>query len=286
MRRLSSFLAAIFVMSLQLLTVHSALAQEETKTAQEGKTYTWTIQAKKGEVARARTQMTMIMNLPTGIGFTLEMTGIIRNRVTGVEPNGDISLVSSIEAAETKVNGAQDISDQIKLSQKDFITLNRNGVVVKHRVEDSPSGINNYDRMAPLLASTPVPPKPVRIGDTWKTEMDNPLVPGKQVTLTSTLMGKEKIGKVELLLIKIEALVPPRESAEEKELVKIEHTYTIDPRPGSVATQPQRSKVIVQNVEIASPDGQNVKVDVDSESRSIVPSANAPVKKPVKKRKP
>src|SRR5688572_7308544 len=41
---------------------------------QDGETYIWTLQSKKGEVSRSRSQMTLILNLPNAVGLTMEIT--------------------------------------------------------------------------------------------------------------------------------------------------------------------------------------------------------------------
>ena len=72
------------------------------------------------------------------------------------------------------------------------ITLRKNGVMAK-RVNPAADPFDRSQKSIIALMAMPAPTKPVAVGESWKTDIPNPLMKGKIITITSTLVGKDKV---------------------------------------------------------------------------------------------
>lgn len=249
-------------------------AQDEAKPA-DNATYTWTLKQKKGDVSRMKEQTRANISAG-GMEAAMEIKSVTKREVKNVAENGDVTAEYTAENVVINFNG-QEI-DNPEPDRKTILWINKAGVVVKQKIENSQQADSPIAKMAVLTMSTPIPDKPVKIGDTWKTEFDNPLVEGKKVTVTSKLVGKEKIGEVETLAVKMDVSVLPKADATDKDAVKLETTYYVDPQAGRVV----RMKNLTDNAEF---DVMGTPLKFSSESVSDLVKADASGKNAVKEKK-
>jgi hypothetical protein len=148
-----------------------------------------------------------------------------------------------------------------ELDRKETVVLTKTGRVKSMKVENSQFSSSPLVKLAMVTESIPMSEKPVKAGDKWESEFDNPMVEGKKVKATYTLTGKEKVGDVETVAIKSTASIPPKADAEAKENIEIETVYFIDPKAGQIV----RVKSSMKNVVIEE-QGMTIKFSGDSES--------------------
>jgi hypothetical protein len=214
--------------ALSLGIVPNAHAQEAAQPATQEATYTWTYNYRKGMTYRTRFQGNFYINLPSGIGFGMEMKGAVKNEVRGVKDNGDIIFVHTREFSEMSRNG-RPIEDETPSATRVVQVMNKLGLIVDRKVERA-SGGDFFDTLSLLTSSFPLPPGPVKVGESWTFQRGIFLTE----TRKATLLGKETIGGVPTLAVKIEVTFPPRPGTEEKEPARAEYTYNVDPKAGVI----------------------------------------------------
>lgn len=219
---------ALLLTAVSLAVPMTLRAQDEAKPA-DGKEYTWTFKHKKGDKYRMKAKAALKLTL-SGNDIPIEALSTTKHEVKEVADNGDVTTVETSESSKVSYLG-MDI-ENAEPDRKVTEVVNKTGVVIKRTIENSQQADAALEKLSFIGASFPTPPKPVKIGDTWKTEINNPLVEGKKVTVTSKLTGKEKIKDVETLVVKVEVAVPPSAEATEKDHVKMITTYYVNPQEG------------------------------------------------------
>ncbi|MCS6776425.1 MAG: hypothetical protein RMJ43_00975 [Chloroherpetonaceae bacterium] len=217
-------------------------AQDEAKPA-DNTTYTWSFKYKKGEVLRFKEEGKLTLNAG-GMELPAEVTTISRREVKNIAENGDVTMEDRLEESSFRFAG-QEVPNP-EPDRKTVIVINKAGIVTKLKTENSQQAGSPMEKVGMLASSTPIPEKPVRIGEEWKTELDNPLLEGKKVTVLSRLTGKEKINGVETLVVQMKAEVAPKADSGENEKIRLVTTYYVDPQAGRIV----RVKSVTENVEV------------------------------------
>ena len=83
--------------------------------------------------------------------------------------------------------------------------------------------------------------EPVKPGDSWTTEVDNPQVKGKKVTIKTTFVGDDKADGAPALKFK-QTLEADTDAADAK--LKAETTALLDPTTGQLIEEEQTAKGI------------------------------------------
>jgi hypothetical protein len=215
-----------------VIMLQSAGAQQaQPDQAQDTTPYTWQFQYKKGTVSKYRTLLTVNGHSPDGNQINVEVNALASQEVKEATDTGDATLVSTAEHSSVKFNG-QDLPDNSASHLVITDTVSRKGLLLKHETENAPPDPLQLDKLLAVLANMPVPDQPVKIGDSWKTELDNPGVPGKKISMTSTLVGKEKVAGIDTLKIKTQLALPTADNATDQDTIKLEGTYNMDPKEG------------------------------------------------------
>ncbi|HZO88708.1 MAG TPA: hypothetical protein VFB38_10255 [Chthonomonadaceae bacterium] len=240
-------LAGALVAALPLAVPQFVRAQD----AQDTTPYTWQFNYKKGDVSRYRVTGSLSGQLPNDSGdLSIVLKSVMKEEVKNTTDVGEADLGNTMESMEISVNG-QPFPSNSDNQPTVTMTVNRNGLVLKRSAENNQPGLEQIIALGTLLSNMPVPPMPVKIGDTWKTELDNPLVEGKKVTLTSKLVGKEKVAGIDTLKVRVETSVPTKDGAEAKDTIKAEGVYNVDPQAGRLV----RSSYDVTNLDMQAPFG-------------------------------
>jgi hypothetical protein len=271
------------LLPLRLLTVGAlcgnmsfavCLSVPAQEAAKETPGYNWTLQYKKGETVRYRQSIVISYPDARGKNATYSVTSVNKREVKAITDAGDTTLRETTEAQAIVDNG-HTIPDNPENHSILLLTVNKQGVVLKEDLEKREaleSTRSDTDRgMAIMMMaySRPAPDKAVKTGDTWKTEIDNRLVEGKKVTLTSTFVGKEKIFGVDTLKIKLRMDIPTVVDADAKKTLKIESTYNVDPQTGHLI----RDNFTFENMEVPSFHGI-VLAKLSGQIAQVVPGVN------------
>lgn len=272
---LRRLLSGAFALALSLALPQAVFAQNE-KPAQDAKSYVWTFKFKKGDAARNKTKIRMNGILANNVEVSILFDLVDKQTVTDITTAGDIVLSTISESVEASVNGKPAPSG--KPDNTPFISvLSRSGVLLKRKSKPNPL-TEQYETLQTVARSYPAPKKPVKVGESWETELDNPLLPGKKVTLISILTGVEKIKGADCLAIDVQASVPTPGENGEKEDIKVTGTYYLDLKAINVVS----GKSALLHVPVKLKD-ETVYFDIDGELQSTpivaeTPPQPAPVK--------
>src|SRR5205085_2360537 len=149
--------------------------------------------------------------------------------VKDVNEAGDTTLTQTTESSQFTLNGQEQPTDPAALTTTTQ-TVSKTGLILKQSVANGQPEWTKVYEISSMLTVTPAPTQPVKIGDTWKTEMDNRVVEGKKVTVTSTLVGKEKVAGMDALKVRIKMEIPPTADAADSDTIKSEGTYFVEPQ--------------------------------------------------------
>lgn len=142
---------------------------------------------KVGEVSRYKS--TISANL---MGTDVLVTQTIKEEVKEVKENGHAVIVSTNEGGKVSANGQeQDIPPTPPITT----TRDRLGKLVDFKKDESPQGLTTpeIERLMTALSDTLFTDKPVRAGDTWQVEIDNPVVKDKKVVVKGAFLGTEAV---------------------------------------------------------------------------------------------
>jgi len=205
----------LLIGALALATLCPALAQEEPPPPPVEKTYTLQMKPSIGDLLRYRMQMDMKMDLKSEKGelpipTPVEggMSGTMRLKTVGIKPDGAAVVVVEIREGALTAMG-----NTIPFPEMPPVTLemDRLGKVLKVRDAGKiPGGTMfsqwmNFSQMP--IQGVVLPDRPVRIGDSWETEIPFP-ISDQKVRVVTTLIGLETVGGQETLKIKQVMTVP------------------------------------------------------------------------------
>lgn len=241
------------------------LAQDAAK---DDTPHTWEFQRKKGDTAKYRQKIAINGMLAGGTEIKVEVKTLNKQTVEEVTDTGDATVVTTTESRSVTFNGnpIPDDNEHPKVTQ----TLSKNGLVLKYTLEKGPEGQEKLSLLGAVLSATPTPDKPVKVGDSWKTDIDNRLVTGKKVTVESTFVGTEKVLNTDALKIRIKMNVPTKADADDKATVKMDGFYYLDPKTGRLI----RTQYTAENVPLETPDGQSFTVSTTFNNDLIVSGVN------------
>ena len=206
---------ARFALPAALLTIGIAAYAQDAVTL--------TRKFKEGDVIRFKT----VVNA-TVMGGEAVVTSTAKQTVKKVKDNGEITVSIVDEGGKLSFGGMeQDLPAGAEVVE----TRDKAGKLSKI---EFPNGGQEFmtpevRHLTSLLAEPMLSDKPVKAGDTWTVEVDNPAVKGKKVTFKGTFAGSEKLADSETWKLKQTA-----EAISDDKGAKIaaETTYWLDPATG------------------------------------------------------
>ena len=235
------------------------------KAADEATPVSWTMQHKRGEKKQFRATATIVGN--TGQGpITLVLKAVQKREISKVEPTGGLNWIST-PVTQTLTFNDQEIQDK---SVK-FVTMtvvNDKGIVTDLKADASGQSIDTIQEFSAVMTSTPVPPKPVKVGDTWMGDFSGKVFKGRKFLVTYTYLGRETLFGKNTCKIKAQGDLPINTG--EKDLAKMTGTLNIDPESGDAIHTAYKA----ENLDFPTPGGSALKVSVDSETTAIIPGVN------------
>jgi hypothetical protein len=187
---------------------------------------------KKGDVVRYKS----VVNASV-MGGEAVVTATTKGTVKEVKDNGEITVSIVDEGGTLSFGGAeQDLPAGAEVVE----TREKSGKLKKVAF---PNGGQEFvapeiRELMTLVADPILGDKPVKPGDKWESEIDNPAVKGKKVAFKTTYVGPEKVGEVNTwkVLQTAEALTDDKGAK-----LTAEYTYWLE--NGNGATVKAESKV-------------------------------------------
>ena len=167
------------------LIASAALAGPLARAAEE-KPVNLIVTPKVGRVVRMK--MTVKLNI---MGMDMVMSGVEKETVKAVQPNGDVVLEIVDEGGTMSTGGA---SQQMPAQAPYTKTLDRFGKTKKSKpYVDDGFTTEGTSKLMDAVTDALLTDRPVRPNDTWQTVVDNPAVKGQKVTIKSVYLGLDRI---------------------------------------------------------------------------------------------
>ena len=190
-------------------------------------TFAWTFTQKVGDVLKFRTYTRITARMADNSGdIVITTRSESKHEYKTVAEDGTLTYDQIDEKADAILNGAP-IPPAAGGPKPITITLAKTGLMTK-RVNPAADPFDRSQKSLIGLMAMPAPPKPVAVGETWKTEVPNPLMKNKTFTITSTLVGKEKVLGTDAIRVKQEATFPSVFGADENETLVVKTEYWLD----------------------------------------------------------
>ena len=272
---------ALFAVTLSVLPAQVAQAQTAPAVVAKDGTYSWTVNFTKGEAPRYRTYIKISGRQADESGDIIITTrGESKHDVKDVLPDG----TATYEQLDT-LNAATFQNMPLPADKKPpvpvVITYSKAGIMVK-RVKPAADPFDRSQKGIPNLMCIPAPVAPVKVGESWKSEVPNLLVKGQKISITQTLVAAEKVMGVDCLKLTAKYDFPTTYGAQESEISKVDSTIWIEVKTGQVfkivntTINPllpfPAAKVTSTAITTKIVAGQNDKEDADGE-KLILPAA-------------
>lgn len=202
--------------------------------ADDAKTLILVMAAKAGDSVRYRTTLKISVG---GNDITVEQNR--KHVVKEVKENKDVVLAVEEEGGKVQAGGND---TDIPAGTPTAVTINKANKVLtfKPEKEDNPYLSTAAQHLIALIDRVILPDKPVKAGDSWTTEVDNPQVKGKKVTIKTTFVGEDKADGAPAL--KFKQTLEADTDANAK--LTAETTALLDPATGQLIEEEQTAKGI------------------------------------------
>jgi hypothetical protein len=163
-----------------------ALLSGQVARADDEKAVSLLVKPKVGHVVRTRSIVkTSVM------GMDLTVTETQKGTIKEVKENGDVVEETVDEGSVVNIGG----TDQDQPATPPYISTHDKFGKIKvfRKVEANGFMSEDITKLMETVGAFILTDKAVKTNDTWETELDNPAVAGKKVTLKHTFLGVEKI---------------------------------------------------------------------------------------------
>ena len=236
------------------------------KSADADAPATWTLKFKSGAVRQYR--VVAKLNGETGMGpLSIVLDTVQKRQITKIEDSGNVSWIGSPVSRKITFND-NEIPDNGDGKTSTLTVINKNGVVVDQNSTEATQGGDTLQRLGVVITSTPIPPKPVKIGDNWTVEYGGKLLKGVKFNVVYTYLGRETVFGRNTYKIQAKGDLPI--NASPKDLAKMTGTLNLDPDTGDSV----RAGFKVDNLDLATPGGSALKVSLDSMATAILAGVN------------
>ncbi len=196
--------------------------------AQGGEAYQWTYSARPGEVQRFRTYIRITGRMPDDSeDLKITLKSASRHDIRQVSPEGNVTYDQSDERFAAVINDEAVAAKSAEVKPVS-LTVGRNGLVLARTNPAINPLTQRYDKSLIALQSMPVPPKPVKVGESWTVPIPNPLLKSGIIQTTSTLVGVETVGGRPAFRVQLRMEFPTTFGATEQEIVKAQVIYFLD----------------------------------------------------------
>lgn len=207
-----------------LLSGLSALAAVTFASAAYAQAVKLTRTPRKGELVKYRFEVAGdVANVP----FTV--TSRIKQEVTEVKDAGEFVTSEIAEESKVLVMGAEQASPP---SMPTLVTRTQGNRLTDFKHEGDSIFSNEVQRLLASLSEVLLPEKTLANGESWETEIPNPVVAGRNFKVKATFAGTEKIGDLETWKVTQTATADLADGKLEREA-----TYWLDPANGQLVKQ-------------------------------------------------
>ena len=241
--------------------VPAAPATQDTKADAP---VTWTVKYKKNETRKYQNKATITGNAG-GMPITAVVNTTEQSMVAQVTDAGDVTISRTVLTQKITINDME--LEQPIDKDPALRTVNKNGQVVKRSAGTEDKGGDAIIRLGVLLGSVPYSEKPVKIGDSWTTEYSSEATLGRKISMTYTLVGRERMLGRDTLKIKAAGKVAVNSDA--KDLSDVSATMYLDPENGDVVSVTSKG----DNIEYPTPGGP-IKIAIETMTTEIIPGVN------------
>lgn len=222
MRSAKRFLIGLMALGAALTAAAAARVQEEVTLA---------FSYKKGDVFRYKLDVVAsIMGMDVTVKTGQKMT------IKEIKENGDYVILYESEPGVATIGG----QEQEMPAQPPFeVTVSKRGKFISYNSE-APQGIMSpeIEKLMAVMSENVLPETPVKPGDSWTTEVDNPAAKGKKVVTKTTFVGVENVEGVDYWKIK-----QVSEAATDDAGTKMTQEMTVWLVPGSGHTFKMEGKI-------------------------------------------
>jgi hypothetical protein len=161
----------------------------------DDKPVTLAMSAKVGDTVRYKSHI----EIGNGAEVTVERSR--KHTIKEIKDSGDVVTLILDEGGKVNLNGSD---MDIPAGAPVTVTQDKANKILAYKSdkEENPYFDTSTLHLLVIVDNIVFPDKPVKPGDTWKTEIDNPAVKGKKVTLKTTFVGSDKAGGVAAWKIK------------------------------------------------------------------------------------
>lgn len=197
-------LTPILLAGAVLLAAHPATSMRRQAT---DTTYALNRSYKAGDVDRYRLVTSGTFNSAETGGKNIDvlLSILMKETTKEVKPDGTALLLYDIEQAYAKTGDEE--RDMTSFLPGHLVqTRDKQGRILSDKVEgtDSQSNTGAGPEMFPLMAMTFYPPKPVKVGETWKINIESPSpqMKGVKSVGSGTLIGPETLNGTQTIKVK------------------------------------------------------------------------------------
>ncbi len=227
-----------------------ALLGSQVARAQDEKPVNLLVTPKAGRVTRTKSVIkTSVM------GMDLVVNQSQKDTIKEVKENGDVTIEVADEGSTVEING--NAQDQPAVPPR-TITRDKFGKVKESKEPEAGAFMApEIAKIMTQLSSSLLTAKTVKTNDTWETELENPAVKEKKITVKDTYLGLDKVGGKDCWKIKqtAEAIIDKDGSKmvyeimewinpEDGDTVKVEGTIKDVPTQVGALTMQISSKVV------------------------------------------
>lgn len=167
---------------------NAAMAQQDQPPAAQDKAVTLLRTYKAGDANLYAFEMVLTYN-----GAEIPGSGAVERTVKEVKPNGDVVFTYTDRGTKYVLNGE---AGSAPPEPPMTVIVDKRGKVLSVSRPAASMGLipDGLMKLLAILSQCVLPDKPVKPGDKWTTDFDNPTMKNSKFTLKGTLLGTEKVG--------------------------------------------------------------------------------------------
>src|SRR5258706_1820202 len=197
------------------------------------KTFTLASTYKEDDKVSHKVTVTVNVN-----GMEVVVTRTAKSLVKEVKKTGEIVIVQTDDGSTLNIGGNE---QQQPAGPPVTEIRDKNGKLTEVKVDEAAAGFMSPEiqQLVAKASDVHLTDKPVKAGDNWTTEFDNPAVKGKKFTAKSNYIGIDKVHGQDLW--KVKQTVEADSDADGKKLT-IEFTAWLDPAKGQTVKMEGNAK--------------------------------------------
>ena len=239
-------------MKLAVLTIALAVLPLSLSAMQpEAKTYSWKWRYKAGEVWKEKSHIGVsgqVKVLGLGVSGQVYIDSVESNKIIALLADGDAALRVQLLSQKSTYNGTENQkNDDVGKFFDGHVTPQ--GIYRRNMDSHGSTSPGDVPKLSGHLSNRPIPTEPVKIGESWITQVDNLYLPGKKVDFVSTLTEVRELVGSEILQVEYKVAYPKKDGAEGDELVKITGSYSFYPSSSQLISE----EINIENVYVSIP---------------------------------